>query len=388
MQNKVVIVGGGIFGLSSAWELQKRGHSVTLLDPGPIPHPDATSTDISKVIRMDYGADEFYMQLMEDCLDRWRAWNKDFSEVIFHETGLLFLSKGEMQAGGYEYESYRLLEKRGHSVDRLRSSEISKRFPGWNTDLYTEAYYNPQGGWSPSGRVVSLLRGRAKEAGAKIIEGVSANEIIEQSGRVRGVRSTNGEVYEADWVIVAAGTWTHHLLPQLKGVMSSVAQPVFHFQPEHPAEFQPPTFPVWTADVGNSGWYGLPAQDNGTLKIANHGPGWALDPNKAHQMPEGSEQRFREFLTDSLPIAAAFPKIIDRLCFYCDTFDSDLWIGHDPDRSGLVVSAGGSGHAFKFAPLLGQITADVLEGVENRYAPRFAWRDRGEKDHEAARHVE
>jgi glycine/D-amino acid oxidase-like deaminating enzyme len=388
MQNKVIIVGSGIFGLTSAWELQKRGHSVILFDPGPIPHPDASSTDISKVIRMDYGADEFYMQLMEECLERWRTWNKDFGELVFHETGVLFLTKNDMHPEGYEYESYQLLEKRGHSVDRLNSTEISKRFPAWNTDIYTDGYYNPQGGWSPSGRVVSFLADQAKRAGTKIIEGTPMAEIIEQGGSISGVRARSGEIYEADNVIVAAGTWTPHLLPQLNEVMRSIAQPVFHFQPENPALFRDPQFPVWTADIGNSGWYGFPPQDDGRLKIANHGPGWALDPNQSNQMPEGSEHRFRDFLGKSLPSAQDFPIISERLCFYCDTFDGDLWIGRDPERKGLIVSSGGSGHAFKFAPMLGELTADVLEGAENEYAHRFAWRNRAKEDHEAARYVE
>src|SRR5436190_2146905 len=71
----VVIAGSGIYGLTAALELRQRGHAVLLLDPGPLPHPLAASTDISKVIRMEYGADEDYMAAMEVALDRWRAWN-------------------------------------------------------------------------------------------------------------------------------------------------------------------------------------------------------------------------------------------------------------------------------------------------------------------------
>ncbi|MEX2143340.1 MAG: hypothetical protein WD740_02000, partial [Anaerolineales bacterium] len=62
--------------------------------------------------------------------------------------------------------------------------------------------------------------------------------------------------------------------------------------------------------------------------------------------------------------------------------------GKDPERPGLLVSAGGSGHAFKFTPLIGRITADVLEGKPNRYAARFAWRKRGELQAEQARNTE
>ncbi|MEX1248593.1 MAG: FAD-dependent oxidoreductase [Anaerolineales bacterium] len=65
----------------------------------------------------------------------------------------------------------------------------------------------------------------------------------------------------------------------------------------------------------------------------------------------------------------------------------DFWIDNDPERPGLLVSAGGSGHAFKFTPLIGGITADVLEGKPNCHAPRFAWRKRGELRAEEARSV-
>ena len=51
-----------------------------------------------------------------------------------------------------------------------------------------------------------------------------------------------------------------------------------------------------------------------------------------------------------------------------------------------MVSTGGSGHAFKFTPALGGVTADVVEGKPSRYADRFAWRLRGEATKEATRY--
>jgi len=52
---KIIIVGGGIFGVCSAYELVQRGHDVTILDPGPIPYPLASSSDLNKLVRADYG---------------------------------------------------------------------------------------------------------------------------------------------------------------------------------------------------------------------------------------------------------------------------------------------------------------------------------------------
>ncbi|MEK6221131.1 MAG: FAD-binding oxidoreductase, partial [Chloroflexota bacterium] len=86
-KKSVIIVGAGIYGASTALELQKRGYQVSLFDPGPLPHPEASSTDISKVLRMDYGKDEFYTDLMEDSFLRWAAWEKIWERPLYHETG-------------------------------------------------------------------------------------------------------------------------------------------------------------------------------------------------------------------------------------------------------------------------------------------------------------
>ncbi|HAA94228.1 MAG TPA: sarcosine oxidase, partial [Dehalococcoidia bacterium] len=74
-------------------------------------------------------------------------------------------------------------------------------------------------------------------------------------------------------------------------------------------------------------------------------------------------------------------------CLYSDTWDGDFWIDRDPEREGLMVATGGSGHAFKFTPVLGGLVADALEGIENPYSKRFAWRALGEVKHEEIRYT-
>ncbi|PYL95425.1 MAG: sarcosine oxidase, partial [Verrucomicrobia bacterium] len=68
----VIVVGGGINGVTSAIELKRRGHKVILVDPGPLPHPLAASTDISKAVRAAYGPDEDYTALADRCIELWR----------------------------------------------------------------------------------------------------------------------------------------------------------------------------------------------------------------------------------------------------------------------------------------------------------------------------
>ena len=110
-----------------------------------------------------------------------------------------------------------------------------------------------------------------------------------------------------------------------------------------------------------------------------------MHPDDPRVVTNEDEARFRRFLRECLPELAQAPVIGRRLCLYCDTWDGNFWIDRDPDRPGLVVASGGSGHAFKFGPMLGPIIADVVEGKPNRFASRFAWRPRGSPATEDAR---
>src|ERR1700682_4578156 len=121
---RTLVVGAGVFGVTAAIELRKRGHAVRLLDPGPLPHPLAASTDISKVIRLDYGSDEDYLTAMELALARWERWDADWPEALYHETGILYLTETSMAPGGYEYESFKLLLDHGRRPERLDQAAI------------------------------------------------------------------------------------------------------------------------------------------------------------------------------------------------------------------------------------------------------------------------
>lgn len=82
----------------------------------------------------------------------------------------------------------------------------------------------------------------------------------------------------------------------------------------------------------------------------------------------------RDFLEETFPALADVDIVHTRVCVYGDTHDEHFWIDEDPDHAGLVVAAGGSGHGFKFAPVLGDVIADVAEGRPNRWRPKFRWR--------------
>jgi glycine/D-amino acid oxidase-like deaminating enzyme len=383
-RRSVIIVGAGAFGASAALELRRRGFDVRLVDPGPLPHPEASSTDISKAVRMDYGADELYTGLALEALRGWDAWSHEWKRPLYHEVGFLLMRGEPMAPGQFEHDGFELLSRMGQPVERMDAPRLAECAPAWSAQRYVDGYYNPRGGWAASGAVVGWLIEQAAAAGVELHEGKRFAGLCERGSRVGGIVTADGETLVADRVVVAAGAWTPALLPQLFDAMWVVGQPALHFRPDDPGPYLGERFPVWCADLATTGWYGFPCND-GVVKVANHGPGRPMHPDDPKVVDPAEEERFREFLRGTFPGLADAPLATSRLCLYCDTWDGNFWIDHDPAREGLIVACGGSGHGFKFTPVLGEIIADVVERKPNPWAPRFAWREPGERKTEQAR---
>jgi glycine/D-amino acid oxidase-like deaminating enzyme len=165
--------------------------------------------------------------------------------------------------------------------------------------------------------------------------------------------------------------------------------------PDDPDLFGAGIFPTFGADIARTGYYGVPLHE-GVVKIANHGPGRAVHPDSPRDVPKQEEDALRAFLMTALPALANGRITFRRTCIYGDTTDEHFWIARDPYRPNLTVATGGSGHAFKFAPLLGSWIADAALGRDNAALQKFRWRPElaalsgeGDREHggeEAARH--
>lgn len=402
---RIIVIGAGVNGVTAAIELKKRGHEVVLVDPGPLPHPLAASTDISKAVRAAYGADEDYTALAERSIKLWRKWNEEFGTKLYHEVGVMFVRRGKMEPDDFEYESLKLLEKRGLKARRMDTLQLWKRFPAWNPELYRDGVLEIEAGYAESGSAVGMLVERAKSAGVKLCEG-KFTALDERGGRVKGIvleeqprkhvipsgveesRGDSAQVISpdpstslgmtslpADFVVMAVGAWTPYLLPFTRNFFRATGQPVFHLRPSEPELFAPERFPVFGADITTTGYYGFPINHNGVVKIANHGPGREMSPDSPERVVTAEdEKKLREFLASTFPSLTDAPIVYTRMCMYCDTHDGHFWIARDPEREGLVVAAGDSGHGFKFAPVLGEIIADAVEEKDNPLLDKFRWR--------------
>ncbi len=370
----IVVVGAGIFGVTAADVLARRGHRLTLLERGHVPDPRAASTDLGRIIRMDAGRDTTCASLADSCVTDWESSAAWLGEPVYHADGFLVLSRRGPTPGGFVQESIRTLERMGRAVRRLDRATLARSFPAWARADFADGYFNPRGGWVEAGAALAAWARRAVGAGVRLREESTVAGLWERGGAVRGVVLASGERLEADRVLITAGSETARLVPWTSSRLDSVGQPVFHLMPVDGTPFHSRAFPPWALDIGEAGWYGLPLNRHGVLKIAHHGAGVAMDPDDRRTVPASCVERLRSFLESHLPVLNGARIAAQRLCQTTETTDGDFLIDADPEHPGLVISTGGGGHGFKFAPQLGQIAADVIDGRPNPWRERFAWR--------------
>lgn len=376
-----LILGAGIFGISTAIELAKRKYKVGVLNPDEIPHPLAASTDISKVVRMEYGTDTEYMEMAIKSMEGWRAWNDLFKDTLYHEVGYILACSQPLESSPYDYRSYENVLKKGFTPERLDSKQFSERFPAFNHEHFSDGTFHATGGFVESGRAIEVLTTYARQLAVEVHEGQTAEEFEIEKGQVRAVKSREGGRFEAGHIIVCAGNSTPYLVPALKPYMKITGHPVFHLKPSQPELYTPPKFGVFAADISTTGWYGFPLHPiKKVVKVALHSYGLELHPEHDERVVyQQDEELLRAFLKKAFPALANDPIVYTRRCCYTDTLDGHFWIDHHPEIKGLSIGSGGSGHGMKMGPVIGDMIATMAEGGTHKWSSRYRWRELSEE---------
>ncbi|KAF5654685.1 fructosyl amino acid oxidase [Fusarium heterosporum] len=385
----IVIIGAGVFGLSTALELTKRGYEkVTVLDRFLPPVVDGSSVDISRVIRLEY-ADPFYGKMAQEALEGWVGNYSDH----YHQSGFVMLTK----ASGNSYIEQSLESNRSLGVtmeDYANANDLRKRFPAVQAKLDgMKAYYNKTGGWADAESAIRQLAMECSLAGVSFITGARGRALsLRYSGnKVTGVNVAEGEPISAAQVILSTGAWSNRLLP-LSHASSGSGQPVgfIRLTPEEAEKLA--EMPVMI-NLSTGIFIFPPTPKTHILKIARHGYGWATEIDvtdplgqartvstpkyennaSANYLPEDALEALREGLQQLVPEIGNREWLRTRLCWYSDTPEGDFIVDHHPIREGLFLATGGAGHAFKFLPVLGRYVADCFEDKAPKEL-RHKWR--------------
>jgi len=122
----VAVIGAGVFGAWIARYLQSAGQRVILIDAYGPAHSRSSSGGESRIIRLGYGADEFYSRLSMRALVLWKEFFEHTGEDLLHPTGLLMLAD---EADTIVTATETILEKLGVKTERLSREDVRKRFP-------------------------------------------------------------------------------------------------------------------------------------------------------------------------------------------------------------------------------------------------------------------
>jgi sarcosine oxidase len=200
---------------------------------------------------------------------------------------------------------------------------------------------------------VRAAAAQARERGATIRSGVQAPALDELRGRY-------------DHVVVAAGAWLPKLIPGFR--IQVERQVMTWFEPEDPARFAPERFPAFMRETPAGGErFGIPAVDGGLVKVGIHHEGEPTDIDHLDRSIRPEDRRKSEaFIKENLE--GLKPEVVKAaVCMYSNTPDFHFLVGPVPGLDNVTVLGGFSGHGFKFAPVLGDIAADLATGGQTRY---------------------
>ncbi len=366
------VIGAGVFGAWTAYQLQRSGKKVALLDAYGPANSRASSGGESRVIRMGYGEDEIYTRWAMRSLGLWQEFFARVQQPLFHRTGFLWLADHEDRQ---TVKTLTSLEKLGVCLEKLARPELEKRYPQMAFGSVTWGLLEPESGALMARRAVQAVVQETLECGADYFP--QAVVTPTGKGRLASVTTRGGSTIRADNFVFACGPWLPKVFPDLlQDRIFPTRQEVFFFGvPAGDRRFAPPALPIWV-DL-TSQLYVLPDLEDRGLKIGfdRHGPAFDPDTGERDVTPQGL-RAVREFLAQRFPGLKDAPLVESRVCQYENTSNGDFLIDRHPAFDNVWIVGGGSGHGFKHGPALGEYVAvRVIEG--GAVEPRFSLATKG-----------
>ncbi len=378
---RVVVVGAGVMGAWTALWLRRRGADVILVDQYVPGSSLATSGGDTRVSRSAHGSDELYPRWQRRALAQWRETEEAVHQRLVVETGVTWFAHA---SDGFEAESLATLTRLRIPVERLSLQALADRWPQVATDGIDWVLHEPEAAVIMARRAVAAVAGLlVRDGGALQRARILPPDATDGSGgRLRRLRTADGGALEADACVLAAGPWLPRLVPALSGQISVTRQEIVFFAtPPGDHRFDAGVLPTWVDYEG--AFYGLPSVEGRGFKVAPDWPGPIVDPDlEERRLSDERVAAARSFLGRRFPALAAQPVSEGRICQYETTPDTHFVIDRDPRWENVWVAGGGSGHAFKHGPVIGEYLSALVIGDEEAAAAltppdeRFALRPR------------
>lgn len=351
----VVVVGGGVMGLATAWELTRRGRRPVVLERFARGHTHGASHGATRNFNNAY-AEEHYLDLLVRARAGWDALGRVDGEPLLRLHGLV--THGDVDVTAVQ----EALSRRDIPSSILSSAEAAKRWPGMRFE--GDVLWSADAGVARAAETLRELERRIVDGGGEVRWSTPVAHIGQNPDGVVLALADGGRLH-AETVVVTAGAWTQKLLARLELPRLTVTE-------ETPAHFRSradtawPSFNHYTDPTAYPATvYGMPTPGEG-VKVGFHRVGDEIDPDARPHLPT-HQDALADYVREWMPgldAASAVP----ISCTYTSTDDGTFVL----DRRGrIVVGAGFSGHGFKFAPGIGGVLADLVQDPTARAAEPF-----------------
>lgn len=287
--SKIVIIGAGVFGLSTTLHLLKRGYTnIHIFDRQPFDQnhyaessgAHGASCDINKIVRASYGGAQLYQDLAFKAMPEWNRWNAELAVTpqaklpatlspdikLWHNCGFLRLSPDGLDQEEREtqqhfpadikHTQYRFSNPKRREDARTADIPASKIDPFNHLDrnLPTDGVLDMTAGFVLASRACTWALHLCMQSGQVTTHFGSTNalaSLTKVGNRVSGIVTTGHEHHSADLVLVACGGWTPFLLPSTDQLLETTAGSVLSVQlpknrPDLLEKYSEKNFPVWS----------------------------------------------------------------------------------------------------------------------------------------------
>jgi sarcosine oxidase len=355
-----IVIGCGGMGSAALFELARRGRRVLGLEQFPAVHERGSSHGHTRVIRTAYYEHSDYVPILRRTWERWYELEQLAGKPLLVETGCLSIgpADGELVAGV-------------RAAARRHGLALEARDPApFRVPDGFDSVYEAKAGYLMVEECVRAHLERAVALGAELRTEEPVREWSADGDAV--VVRTDRDTYRGAKLVVTAGAWATRLLADLGVPLTVMRQTMLWFEPKEPERFRRDRFPVFLYESPRGAFYGMPMIDARGVKVARHygAPELPSPDGVDWTTSDADEAPVREFLSES--VGAAIGRCTTRqACQYTLTPDRHFVIDRHPANANVAVAAGFSGHGFKFAPVVGEILADLTESGTTRWPIGF-----------------